>query len=146
MKDLIQIEITADRSPCVSIREQVFILEQNVPKNLELDEFDDSATHILAKFSGEPAGCARLREVHDFLKVERVAVLSKFRGNSIAKKIMHFIEDIAASKKKTIILNAQESVIEFYKKLGYEAEGEKFVEAGIVHIKMKKTPNFGGLS
>ena len=143
MKDLIQVEVVSDASACFEIRKTVFIEEQKVPAQLELDEFDVKATHYLAHYDGNIAGCARTRLTDEGLKVERVAVLKEYRSFGIAKEIMISIEKDAMSKKvEQIILNAQESVIGFYEKLRYEGVGEKFVEAGIVHLKMKKTPQF----
>lgn len=147
MKDLVQVKIVDNPKNCFVIRKKVFIEEQNVPAEMELDAFDDNAMHIEACYNNEVCACARLRELDGSFKVERVAVLKKYRSKGIAKKIMNFIEAYASERKvKAIFLNAQESVIGFYENLGYVGEGEKFIEAGIVHLKMKKTPNFGGLS
>lgn len=147
MKDLVHIEFVNDASACFRIRKEVFINEQGVPANLELDEFDADARHIHASYNGNSCGCARIRSLKQAYKVERVAVLKEYRSHGIARAIMEFIEKEAQNQKiQEIILNAQESVIGFYEKLGYEGVGDKFVEADIVHLKMKKTPNFGGLS
>tara|TARA_B100001971_G_scaffold215182_1_gene259138 strand:- start:84176 stop:84616 length:441 start_codon:yes stop_codon:yes gene_type:complete len=146
MKELIQIMKTIDASRCYEIRKNVFIIEQGVPKDLELDEYDKSAMHVLALYDSKAVGCARVREFSDYYKVERVAVLREFRGKGIAREIMLFIENDIVCKKKDIVLNAQASVIDFYTKLGYVGEGKRFMEAGIEHLKMKKTSNFGGLS
>jgi predicted GNAT family N-acyltransferase len=124
------------RQDIVRVREEVFIIEQKVPKNLELDDRDVFCVHAVAWLDGKAIGTGRLDPKG---KIGRVAVLQAYRGHGIGKEIMAELEAVARSKKmKRVYLHAQESVISFYENLGYTAYDEMFVEAGIVHQKMEK--------
>ncbi|MBT3590082.1 MAG: GNAT family N-acetyltransferase [Candidatus Marinimicrobia bacterium] len=118
-----------------AIRTDVFVDEQNVPMDIEMDEFDASSNHILASWNGLPAGTARWRETDEGWKLERFAVLKSYRGKQIGASLVRFIiTNIDLSK--TVYLYAQESVINFYKPFGFVEEGERFFEANIPHMKM----------
>ncbi len=122
------------------IRHLVFQKEQGVPAELEFDGKDETADHLLAYLDAQPVGTARLRRLdHQTAKVERVAVLKAARGSGIGKHMM--VEALAILKKANVAevqIHAQEAVRDFYQRLGFEPEGEVFVEAGIPHVKMKK--------
>lgn len=125
-----------DKEEVVRIREEVFIIEQQVPKNLELDDRDIHCVHAVAWTDGKAIGTGRLDTSG---KIGRVAVSREYRGTGIGKKIMAELEAVARSKEmERVYLHAQESIIDFYDKLGYTAYGETFIEAGIVHQKMEK--------
>lgn len=125
------------REEIVRVREEVFIIEQKVPKSLELDDRDILCTHAVAWLDGKAIGTGRLDPRG---KIGRVAVSKEYRGLGIGKKLMEELESVARAKEmKRVYLNAQESVIHFYVKLGYSAHGETFIEAGIVHQKMDKS-------
>ncbi|MBA4493290.1 GNAT family N-acetyltransferase [Paenactinomyces guangxiensis] len=126
-----------------AIRRNVFIEEQQVPEDLEIDEWEDIATHFLALEEGKPVGTCRLRWVNpQTVKAERVAVLGEKRKTGAGKKLMEALELYARDKgAKTIVLNAQIQVVPFYEKLGYRGTGASFFEAGIKHIPMKKELN-----
>ncbi|WP_245920617.1 GNAT family N-acetyltransferase [Melghirimyces profundicolus] len=123
-----------------AIRHEVFVEEQNVPASLEIDEWDQTAVHFLAVQDGQPVGTARLRWVSDDTgKVERVAVLKRLRGTGLGQAIMKSIEEYANKQgAKELKLHAQTHALPFYRKLGYEVQGEPFMDAGIEHIEMKK--------
>ena len=116
---------------CLAIRRQVFILEQNISKQMETDDHLVNATHILA-FSKEKA---RYRRTDSGIKLERFAVLKQFRNLGIGKALVLFILE-KLKNEKFIYLNAQESVIGFYDNLGFDPIGEFFYEAEIPHQKM----------
>jgi ElaA protein len=129
-----------DLSTCLAIRRTVFIENQNVPEADEVDGLDPICTHFLALEDGEPAGTARLRITEErHAKIERVAVLERFRGRAIGAALMHAAEAAALELgHREAILGAQVQVIAFYEKLGWIAEGPIFMDAGIPHRKMKK--------
>jgi len=123
------------------IREVVFMDEQQVPKELEMDEHDDSAIHFIGYIDDEPVGVARIRAYHEptTAKVERVAIRKEYRGTGLGHKLMLFIEQEAKKRGFTTFkLNAQKYAEEFYQKLGYHTTSEPFDEAGIEHIAMEK--------
>ncbi len=117
------------------IRRKVFIEEQNVEENIEMDEFDKSSQHILAKINEEPIATARWRKTKHGLKLERFAVLKQFRGLKVGSELVLFCLE-KNSTEKNIYLNAQEAVIPFYEKFGFRSEGKQFCEANIPHKKM----------
>ncbi|SEN07004.1 GNAT family N-acetyltransferase [Lihuaxuella thermophila] len=123
-----------------AIRRKVFIEEQQVPEELELDEWDGQSTHFLALEQNTPVGTCRLRWLDArTAKAERVAVLRTKRNTGAGKKLMEALEAHAGKKGAlSIVLNAQIQVVPFYEKLGYQAAGTPFFEAGIKHIPMKK--------
>ena len=75
-----KITVTDDFPACAAIRRRVFIEEQNVPEELELDELDATAVHLLAVQDGRPVGTARLLIEGESAKIGRVAVLPEMRG------------------------------------------------------------------
>ncbi|WP_027417554.1 GNAT family N-acetyltransferase [Aneurinibacillus terranovensis] len=129
----------------LAVRRSVFIEEQNVPEELELDEHDVAGTgtrhFIIANENGEAVAAARLRPYDQGMgKVERVAVLAVHRGKGLGRKIMEAVEKAAREEKFTALkLNAQISAQPFYEELGYQPRGEHFIDAGIEHIAMIKT-------
>lgn len=122
------------------IRKKVFVDEQNVPFDEEIDEFEKIATHFLV-FNNDnmPIATSRMRTVDGKAKIERVCVLLEYRKLHIGKKLMVFMEKIAmANKFKVIILFAQIQALNFYKSLGYEVCSEQFLDGGIKHCQMEK--------
>ncbi len=123
-----------------SIRYQVFQVEQGVAADLEFDGQDDAAQHILALWQGHAVGTARLRWVESAIaKIERVAVLKAWRGQGIGTQLMTYTLDYLGQWQATAArIHAQTAVADFYRRLGFEAEGGIFTEAGIPHVKMRK--------
>lgn len=122
-----------------SIRRTVFIDEQNVPAEEELDQHEDEATHFVLYHEGFPIGAGRFRFVNGYGKVERICVLKEARKSGAGKKIMMGIEDYALDKDiHKLKLNSQTHAIPFYAGLGYEVVSEEFLDAGIPHKTMIK--------
>ena len=123
------------------VRQEVFILEQGVPAELELDELDSSAAHVLAYQDAHCIGTGRLVNLSaKQSQIGRMAVLAKFRGKGIGKQILQKLVDLAASQGVLeIILHSQVSAIPFYGKLGFQAQGDVYEEAGIPHRNMMLT-------
>jgi predicted GNAT family N-acyltransferase len=122
------------------IRRQVFIIEQNVPPNLEYDESDQTALHIVAKDGEKAIGTARVLFLsNNQAKLERLAVLKSFRGQGIGSGIISFLEkELKNHGVEKVMLHAQYRAIAFYKSCGFAETGTPFGEVGIKHIKMQK--------
>lgn len=139
-----QVENKTELQQAFSVREQVFIIEQQVPAEIELDAWDhDPATvHLLALADdGRPIGTARFRPytVAGVCKVERVAVLAAMRGTGLGRRIMQAVHEWAQQHGyHTAKLHAQLHAKDFYIQLGYDVEGDLFVEADIEHVAMVK--------
>jgi predicted GNAT family N-acyltransferase len=131
------VEGQAELNRAFKIRETVFINEQKVSREEEMDEFDETATHVIAYYNDEVAGCARIRFLGNRSKLERIAVLPKFRKRGVGKKIVEFLVDYSKKKCATeAIMNAQIYANDFYVKCGFKPRGEEFMEAGIRHVEM----------
>lgn len=123
-----------------AIRRLVFQAEQGVEPLLDEDGQDETSEQLIAYLDNQPVGTARIRYVNNkTAKIERLAVLSTARGQGIGKKIMEKAIDIAAKKNiQEVLIHAQEYIKGLHQQLGFEEEGERFEEAGILHVKMKK--------
>jgi predicted GNAT family N-acyltransferase len=121
------------------VRKTVFIEEQNVPLEIEIDEHEDESTHFVLYDNGEPVGAGRIRILDGIGKVERICVLKEKRKSGAGKVIMDRIEEYAKAQGiKGLKLNAQTHAIPFYNRLGYSIVSEEFLDAGIPHKAMKK--------
>ena len=140
------LESEKDRSLGFNLRTEVFVNEQDVPKELELDEKDNSEHTIhIGYFNGdELIGIARLIDIDkEVIHIGRVAIDKHHRGKGIGHKLILGCEDIAKkvlNRDFNIELSAQVYVETFYKKLGYNRINNNiYIDAGIEHIDMKKT-------
>ena len=121
------------------IREIVFIKEQNVPKGIEMDEFDTTSKHFIVLHNTKPIGCARIRFTNKKAKLERIAILKKYRGKGFGKILMDYLIDYYEDNDATdIFMNSQFYLKDYYKKFGFEPRGKTFMEASIKHIEMHK--------
>lgn len=121
------------------VREEVFVKEQNVPLQIELDGYDDSAYHLIIYKDTRPIGVGRLLKKEGYYIIGRVAVLKEFRGKHYGNVLMNCLINKAKELGATEIkLHAQLYAENFYKKLGFKGYGEVFTEAGIEHICMNK--------
>ena len=120
------------------IRKQVFIAEQGVPEELELDELDLSALHALAYQDGQCVGTGRLVNLgNGQAQIGRMAVLPNFRGQGIGREILErLLLAATAEGVSSLILHAQLTAMPFYEKLGFVGQGSLYKEAGIPHRNM----------
>ena len=140
------LESEKERSLGFKLRTEVFVNEQNVPKELELDEKDNSeyTIHIGYFKDDKLIGVARLIDMDkDIIHIGRVAIDKNHRGEGIGHKLILGCEDIAKkvlNRDFNIELSAQVYVETFYKKLGYNRINNNiYIDAGIEHIDMRKT-------
>jgi predicted GNAT family N-acyltransferase len=122
-----------------AIRRSVFVEEQHVPEELEVDEDDARALHVLALDGTTPVGCGRMVPHDDYVKIGRMAVVSERRGEGIGRGILRFL--MATAKRRGFsraVLHAQLTAEGFYLKNGYVPEGAVFEEAGILHRRMSR--------
>ncbi|WP_445509405.1 GNAT family N-acetyltransferase [Rossellomorea marisflavi] len=122
------------------IRKSVFVEEQNVPAEDEIDQYEEESTHFLLYDEDHPVGAGRFRVMDGKGKAERICILSSLRGRGAGREIMRAIEDYAREMSLPVLkLNAQSQAIPFYEKLGYEIVSEEFLDAGIPHRTMEKS-------
>lgn len=135
-----------DLEKCYSIRRAVFVAEQNVPEELELDDRDAEATHFLATtVDGEAVATARYYMKEGRAKIGRVAVLKQYRGLGLGREVMKFVINRAFEDGfAEAVLDSQVSAMGFYSQLGFVAEGPVFDDAGIAHRRMRLVVNQDG--
>ncbi len=126
-----------DKALLSNIRYQVFVDEQKVPTELEIDDDDPLAAHVLCLVDGQPVGTGRiLLDGH----IGRLAVLQAHRKQGYGNKILDHLELIAQENELAeVFLNAQIAAIPFYEKRGYRIISDVFDDAGIPHQTMRKT-------
>jgi len=119
------------------IRMRVFVREQGVPEEIELDRDDRRAVHFLVFVAGKAIGTARVVIRRGSAKIGRMAVLKRYRGRGVGKKLLKRAIGIARRLgAQKIYLHAQVSVIGFYEAMGFRCVGPVFKEAGIPHKRM----------
>jgi len=126
------------KSQVMPIRHEVFIKEQEVPEELEWDEFDQDALHAIVKKDQEVIGTARLIIDKANTRIGRMAIQKEYRHQGIGQKLLSIL--IQAAKEKgaqECILHAQTHAIAFYAKSDFEPNGPIFDEAGIPHVEMR---------
>ncbi len=140
---VLRVDTPADLADALTVRRRVFIEEQAVPEQIEVDENDGaprfltSAVHVLGRLGGVPVATGRLlldAPPGEFAHVGRVAVLREHRGRGFGAAIMAALH--AEARKRGlpgITLAAQLHAIGFYERLGYSVRGDVFLDAGIEH-------------
>ena len=123
----------ADAKP---IRFTVFVDEQRVPAEIELDEHDAECIHALAYVDRKAVGTGRLLpDGH----IGRMAVLKSARGKGVGKALLRaLVEAARRSGDREVLLSAQVHAVGFYRGEGFELEGPVYEEAGIPHQAMRR--------
>jgi predicted GNAT family N-acyltransferase len=125
----------ADLEKAFAVRNQVFVIGQNVPIELEIEN-NDVSNHFLATVDGQPAGAARWRRTENGFKLERFAVLHEYRGLGVAQAMVRAVLNDLPADAPVVYLNSQIQAVGLYEKFGFEKSGPEFEEAGIKHYKM----------
>ncbi|MGW0958671.1 GNAT family N-acetyltransferase [Streptomyces gelaticus] len=139
-----------DLAACFLVRKDVFVGEQDVPEEIEYDEYDAVALHVVAfAADGVPLGTGRLlygpaaaaRTGGDPAvgSLGRLAVTKAARGLGVGTALVRAIEDAARELGLAAVdLHAQTHALGFYERLGYEAYGPDFPDAGMPHRAMRR--------
>jgi predicted GNAT family N-acyltransferase len=120
------------------VREAVFVEEQRVPREIEMDEHDDVSRHVLASDGdGGAIGTGRLlADGH----IGRMAVLADWRGKGVGRALLErLLEEAAGRQMRHLALHAQTQASGFYRRFGFVEEGPEFMEAGIPHRTMVRS-------
>ncbi len=120
------------------IREQVFIVEQCVPADIEWDTYDADAMHLLVENNQQQViGCARILKTG---YIGRMGLLKEWRGVGIGLALLtQAIEICKQNKTNKVSLSAQTHVIKFYEKAGFVVVSEPYIDANIWHVDMQLT-------
>ncbi|MBT3149701.1 GNAT family N-acetyltransferase [Streptomyces sp. CHD11] len=139
-----------DREACFAVRKDVFVAEQGVPEDIEYDAHDAGAVHVLAVAEdGTPLGTGRLlygaaaagKNGGDPAvgSLGRLAVTRRARGRGVGAALVRAIEEAARDQGiRAVDLHAQTHALRFYERLGYEAYGPEFPDAGMPHRAMRR--------
>jgi len=139
-------ESPLDFELALSLRMEVFVEEQAVPEEEELDGKDDEAIHwlVLNTYTLETIATARMLpcqegcQLRPVAKIGRVAVKRSMRGRRLGELVMQeVLETVAEQGYDQAILDAQVQALPFYEKLGFVVEGDEFMDAGIPHYRMR---------
>ncbi|MCB1757674.1 MAG: GNAT family N-acetyltransferase [Gammaproteobacteria bacterium] len=125
-----------DKTSLSHVRYEVFVIEQSVPIELELDEWDERSIHVLAQSGdGQVIGTGRLLPDG---RIGRMAVLQTHRQDGVGAAMLRLLLETAQTRGLTeVSLHAQISATGFYEKFGFVAEGDVFLDAGIEHRTMR---------
>lgn len=126
------------RAEATAIREEVFVREQGVPRELELDDIDAQCLHALARHAdGRALGTARLLpDGH----IGRMAVRAEWRGRGVGSALLEGLVRVAHARGlREVALSAQTHALDFYRRHGFNVEGETYLDAGIPHRAMRRT-------
>jgi predicted GNAT family N-acyltransferase len=137
-----KIDNPADLKEAFKIREEVFVIEQKVPKEEEYDEHEHISHHFLAlDEDGKPVGTSRWRKTEKGVKLERFAVMKGARslgvGSALVKSVLDDIS-LETNEPTKLYLHAQIDAMPLYAKFGFVKKGEPFDECGIMHYVMEK--------
>lgn len=125
----------------LKLRQDIFIVEQNCVYE-DIDGLDDVSKHILLRVGDELAAYSRIvppKVKFDEISIGRIVVKEKFRGNGYGKKIvLEAIDRIAETGYKSIRIEAQAHLLQFYKNLGFKSAGETYILDGIPHLQMTR--------
>ena len=140
--EVIKINNPEDLKIAQQIRYDVFVVGQKVPAEEEIDAYESECTHFLASIDEIPCGAARWRTTPNGVKLERFAVLEKYRGmgvgSALVEAVLSDIKIQPGASVKQLYLHSQISAIPLYEKYGFVKEGEMFQECDIDHYTMKK--------
>ena len=123
----------------LALRHEVFVVEQAVPLEEEIDEHDADALHLVAVDDGRVVATCRLVGAGATVKLGRVAVAGSARRRGLASRLLHESEAQArALGARRIALAAQTNALALYERAGYTPYGDRFMDAGIEHLMMEK--------
>ena len=124
----------------LALRHEVFVIEQKVPIDEEIDEHDDGALHLVAVDDGRVVATCRVVMDGGTAKLGRVAVAPSARRRGLASRLIEESERHArALGARRIALAAQTGALNLYERAGYTPYGARFMDAGIEHLMMEKT-------
>ena len=134
------VESRKELEEAFKVRKEVFVEEQGISEDIELDSNDSEAMHIVVKDGKSVIGTARvLFPAKGVAKIERMAILRPFRRKGIGSKIISFLlAELKNRQIRKVVLHAQYSSVAFYKSCGFAESGVPFNEAGIRHLRMER--------
>lgn len=124
----------------LEIRRKVFMEEMHIPEKEERDRHDHSSKAYLAYDGHTAVGTGRVRETNKGLKIERIAVLSDYRGRGVGKALIEAIMK-EIPREEVVFLQTPAETVPFFEKLGFKVRGEALWIADRIHHYMKFYPH-----
>lgn len=131
----------AARPLAAPVRLEVFVAEQGVPVAMEWDEMDAVSLHAVAlDRDGRAVGTGRLLPADGGVaSLGRLAVLAPWRGRGVGAALLAALTEAAVRRgDAAVLLHAQVAALDFYRRFGFEEEGGRYMEAGILHQTMRR--------
>jgi len=123
----------------IAIRTEAFVAQRNVPKEIELDGRDSELLHFCLYEGDTLLSYLRAEGIDDVIHVGRVTTATLERGKGYGRQLMEALCEYAKTQGfRFVELNAVDTAVGFYEKLGFIPEGDYFLETGVPHIYMKK--------
>lgn len=139
MTDIVVAATPRQRDDAFAVRIAVFVEEQGISREDELDDQDATAVHCVGYDGGAPVAAGRLLVADGYAKIGRMAVLASHRGRGIGARLLEVLEQQGvACGIRDFKLSAQLPARGFYQSCGYTATGAVYDEVGIPHIAMEK--------
>ena len=134
------VETEEEFAGAIGVRFRVFVSEQSIPPEEELDRYDATSTHAIALIQDQVVGTGRLfRQDSNTGLIGRMAVDQEWRRRGVGGRILVYLEEVARLRGMTLsVLHAQEYVKGFYASHGYQQHGDAFQEVDIPHVEMWK--------
>lgn len=136
---ILQVPVFSDLANLAfTLRREVFVTEQGVPAEEELDEYDLTADHYVLVKDGTVVATTRVIYKEEGCKLSRFAVRKAERGHGVGGRLLAFVlADLKAKGKPRVFMSAQSDKIGFYAKYGFHAYGDEYHECDILHRMMK---------
>jgi len=125
---------------CQDLRREVFVDEQGVPADLEIDGKDAEAQHFALMEGERVIATCRVRRMGSAAKIERMAVSKDYRGKGIGRDLMKFVvHKLSHTEGITLLkLSSQADAVPFYERLNFKKHGPEYLEANIPHYAMSR--------
>ena len=126
------------------LRQDVFVVEQECPyPDLDGRDTEAGTRHVLLADDDSVSGCARVLDDGAVWRIGRVALAKDARGQGLADVLMQTA--LAVARNRDVVLDAQAPLAGWYATHGFEVTGPEFLEDGIPHLPMRRSPSSAGM-
>ena len=120
------------------IRKAVFTEEYGIPEDVELDDDDIMAMHVILDYENEKVGTGRMKYDGETFILDKMAVLKEHRNNGYGEFIVRMLLDkVFLANGKEIFTDATKDTVEFFKKIGFVEIGDEYVKDKLIYVPMK---------
>ena len=120
------------------IRKAVFTEEYGIPEDVELDDDDIMAMHVILDYENEKVGTGRMKDDGETFILDKMAVLKEHRNNGYGEFIVRMLLDkVFLANGKEIFTDATKDTVEFFKKIGFVEIGDEYERDKLIYVPMK---------